>query len=139
MIKLLPNENIPLVSNACGCLRNLSYGKRNDRNKLTMKQNDGVPALVKLFRSIKNSDIREQATGSYWFKKMSCLFTSEFAFYYTNQIFHYTHCVTPKRVTSLRGLSPRHCGCGQHSIFCKIAAAVARRWQHCVPFDGPEI
>ena len=25
-----------------------------------------------------------------------------------NQIFHYTHCNTPKRVTSLRGPSPRH-------------------------------
>ena len=26
-----------------------------------------------------------------------------------NQIFHYTCCITPKRVTSLRGPSPRHC------------------------------
>ena len=26
----------------------------------------------------------------------------------TNQIFHYTRCITPKRVTSLRGPSPRH-------------------------------
>ena len=27
----------------------------------------------------------------------------------SNQIFHYTRCTTPKRVTSLRGPSPRHC------------------------------
>ena len=27
----------------------------------------------------------------------------------SNQIFHYTHCITPKRVTSWRGLSTRHC------------------------------
>ena len=26
-----------------------------------------------------------------------------------NQIFHYTRCITPKRVTILRGSSPRHC------------------------------
>ena len=26
-----------------------------------------------------------------------------------NQIFHYTRCITPKRVTSLRGPSPRYC------------------------------
>ena len=26
-----------------------------------------------------------------------------------NQVFHYTHCNTPKRVTSWRGPSPRHC------------------------------
>ena len=26
-----------------------------------------------------------------------------------NEIFHYTRCVTPKRVTSLQGPSPRHC------------------------------
>ena len=26
-----------------------------------------------------------------------------------NQIFHYTRCNTPKRVTSWRGPSPRHC------------------------------
>ena len=27
----------------------------------------------------------------------------------SNQIFHYTRCITPKRVTSLRGPSLRHC------------------------------
>ena len=27
----------------------------------------------------------------------------------SNQIFHYTRCITPKRVTSLWGSSPRHC------------------------------
>ena len=29
--------------------------------------------------------------------------------FFTNQIFHYTRCNTLKRVTSLRGPSPRHC------------------------------
>ena len=28
---------------------------------------------------------------------------------FSNQIFHYIRCITPKRVTSLRGSSPSHC------------------------------
>ena len=32
------------------------------------------------------------------------------------QIFHYTRCITPKRVTSLRGPPPRHCTYGQHCV-----------------------
>ena len=33
--------------------------------------------------------------------------------FYSHQIFHYTCCITPKRVTSLRGPSPRHCAWAQ--------------------------
>ena len=56
-----------------------------------------------------------------------------------NQIFYYTRCFTPKRVTSWRGPYPRHCTDGQHSSFRRNAVAVASRWQHCVRFDRPEI
>ena len=57
----------------------------------------------------------------------------------SNQIFHYTRCITPKRVTSWRGPSPHHCACGQYSFFRRMIAAVASRWQHCVRFSRPEI
>ena len=50
----------------------------------------------------------------------------------------YTRCNTPKRVTSLRGPSPRHCARAT-SFFRRNVAAVASRWQHCVRFDRPEI
>ena len=30
-------------------------------------------------------------------------------YYYSNQTFHYTRCITRKRVTSLREQYPRHC------------------------------
>ena len=38
---------------------------------------------------------------------------------FSNQIFHFTCCFTLKRVTSLRGPSPRHCACEQYSFFRK--------------------
>ena len=41
----------------------------------------------------------------------------------SNQIFHYTRCITPKGATSLRGLSPRHCACEQHS------SAMSQQWR----------
>ena len=47
----------------------------------------------------------------------------------SNQIFHYTSCITRKRVTSLRGPSLRYCACGQRSVFRRNVAAVASRWQ----------
>ena len=52
---------------------------------------------------------------------------------------HYTCCITPKRVTSLRGSSTRYCACKKHSSFGKNVAATASRWQHCIKFDRPEI
>ena len=57
----------------------------------------------------------------------------------SNQIFHYTRCITPKRVTSLWGPSPRYCACGRQTSFRRNVAPVASRWQHCVQFDRPEI
>ena len=54
------------------------------------------------------------------------------------QIFVYARCITPKRVTSLRGrfhvTAP-----GQHSFFRRIVATVGSRWQKRVWFDRPEI
>ena len=44
---------------------------------------------------------------------------------------------TSKRVTSLRGLSPRHCA--RATQLLSKNAAMANRWQHCVQFDRPEI
>ena len=60
------------------------------------------------------------------------------AVYKSNQIFHYTRCNTPERVTSWRGLL-RVIAPGQHSSFRRNVATVASRWQHCVRFDRPEI
>ena len=56
----------------------------------------------------------------------------------SNQIFHYTRCITPKRVTTFRA-HPRIIAPGQHNFIRRNIAAVASRWQHCVRFDRPEI
>ena len=55
----------------------------------------------------------------------------------SNEIFHYARCIMPKRVTNIRGPSPRHWACGQHSSFQRSVAAVVSRWQYCVRFDWP--
>ena len=55
----------------------------------------------------------------------------------TNQIFHYTPWITPKRVTSLRGRL-RVIALGLRSFFRRNVAAVASRWQHCDRFERPE-
>ena len=56
----------------------------------------------------------------------------------SNQVFYYTRCITPKRVTSLRGPFPRHCARATQ-LLRRNVAAVASYWQHCVRFDRPEI
>ena len=52
-------------------------------------------------------------------------------------MFHCTYCSTLKCVTSLRGPFLRHCARRQQNCFQRNAAAMASRWQHCVPFDRP--
>ena len=60
----------------------------------------------------------------------------------SNQILHYTRCITPKRVTSFPSPSPRHCSRetqphlrviapGKHSSIRRNVAVVAIRWQYC--------
>ena len=49
--------------------------------------------------------------------------------YQLNRIFHYTRCITPKRVTSLRGLSPRHCALASQLLSKKRCSG--GKQQHC--------
>ena len=44
----------------------------------------------------------------------------------SNEIFHYTHCLTPKRVTSLKCLSPHHCAYEQHRSFQRNVTVVGK-------------
>ena len=58
--------------------------------------------------------------------------------WWSNQIFHYTCCNTPKRVTSWRGPFLRHCARATQLVSKKILA-VASRKRRWVRFDRPKI
>ena len=66
LVKLLGHESPEVYRNACGALRNLSYGRQNDENKRAIKNASGIPALVNLLRRSTESDIKELVTGVIW-------------------------------------------------------------------------
>ncbi|KAH8036332.1 hypothetical protein HPB51_024898 [Rhipicephalus microplus] len=66
LIELL-NQDFPEIQrNACGALRNLSYGRQNDENKRAIRNAGGIPALVRLLRKTPDNEIRELVTGVLW-------------------------------------------------------------------------
>ena len=66
LITLL-NSDIPDVHrNACGALRNLSYGKTNDENKLEIRDRGGIPALIRLMKRSHDESVREACTAVLW-------------------------------------------------------------------------
>lgn len=66
LVKLLSSESSDVFRNACGALRNLSYGRQNDENKRAIKNAGGIPALINLLRRASESDVKELVTGVIW-------------------------------------------------------------------------
>ncbi|XP_074115371.1 adherens junction protein p120 isoform X1 [Cotesia typhae] len=66
LVQLLDNESPDVYRNACGALRNLSYGRQNDENKRAIKNAGGVPALISLLRKTSDAEIKELVTGVLW-------------------------------------------------------------------------
>lgn len=66
LVQLLDHDNLEVYRNACGALRNLSYGRQNDENKRAIKNAGGVPALINLLRRTSDADIKELVTGVLW-------------------------------------------------------------------------
>lgn len=63
----LLNSEIPEVhKNSCGALRNLSYGKTNDENKLEIRDRGGIPALIRLMKRTQDETVRETCTAVLW-------------------------------------------------------------------------
>lgn len=66
LVQLLDSESPDVYRNACGALRNLSYGRQNDENKRAIKNAGGVPALINLLRRTSDADVKELVTGVLW-------------------------------------------------------------------------
>jgi hypothetical protein len=66
LVNLLNSEVVELYRNACGALRNLSYGKNNDDNKLEIRDKGGIPALIRLLKRTQDESVKESITAVLW-------------------------------------------------------------------------
>lgn len=66
LVKLLAHESPEVYRNACGALRNLSYGRQNDENKRAIKNAGGIVSLINLLRRTTESEVKELVTGVIW-------------------------------------------------------------------------
>ncbi|EFO87390.1 CRE-JAC-1 protein [Caenorhabditis remanei] len=66
LIALLRSDTPRIQKNACACLKNLSYGKENDANKLAVMEGDGVRLLAEVLRTTHDASVKEEATAALW-------------------------------------------------------------------------
>jgi len=66
LINLLNQDSLEVQRNACGALRNLSYGRRNDENKKMIRNSGGIVCLVNLLRSCNDNELKELITSVLW-------------------------------------------------------------------------
>ncbi|KAJ9578129.1 hypothetical protein L9F63_025007, partial [Diploptera punctata] len=59
-------QHLYVYRNACGALRNLSYGRQNDENKRAIKNAGGIPSLINLLRKSSDAEVKELVTGVLW-------------------------------------------------------------------------
>uniref|UniRef100_A0A1A7Y3B9 Armadillo repeat gene deleted in velocardiofacial syndrome a n=1 Tax=Iconisemion striatum TaxID=60296 RepID=A0A1A7Y3B9_9TELE len=65
LVELLDHPKSEVHRKACGALRNISYGKDHN-NKMTIKNCDGIQALVRLLRKTSSMEVKELVTGTLW-------------------------------------------------------------------------
>ena len=66
LLNLLSTDTLEVQRNACGALRNLSYGRRNDENKKAIRDVRGILVLVGLLREVADAELRDLITGVLW-------------------------------------------------------------------------
>ncbi|XP_050438187.1 catenin delta-2 isoform X1 [Adelges cooleyi] len=66
LVKLLNHDCPDVYRNACGALRNLSYGRQNDENKRAIKDAGGIPLLINLLHKSADAEVKELVTGVLW-------------------------------------------------------------------------
>jgi hypothetical protein len=63
---LLTNNIIDVYKNTCGALRNLSYGRNNDENKIEIFKQGGIQALINLLKHTADETTKESITAVLW-------------------------------------------------------------------------
>ncbi|XP_013174746.1 PREDICTED: catenin delta-2 isoform X1 [Papilio xuthus] len=66
LVRLVSHESAEVCRNACGALRNLSYGRQNDENKRAIRDAGGIPALMALLCRTNDIEVKELVTGVIW-------------------------------------------------------------------------
>ena len=66
LVKLLLHENVSVCRNACGALRNISYGRQNDENKREICNAGGLKNLISLLQNTSDAEAKELLTGVIW-------------------------------------------------------------------------
>jgi catenin delta-2 len=66
LVALLSSDIPDVYKNSCGALRNLSYGKTNDENKLEIRDKGGIPALIRLLKRTTDESVKESITAVLW-------------------------------------------------------------------------
>lgn len=66
LVRLLSSDSYEVYKNACGALRNLSYGRQNDENKRAIKNAGGITALINLLCRANETEVKELVTGIIW-------------------------------------------------------------------------
>ena len=66
LVNLLNSDVADVHKNACGALRNLSYGKTNDENKIDIRDKGGIPALIRLLKRTQDETVKESITAVLW-------------------------------------------------------------------------
>ncbi|XP_053618908.1 catenin delta-2 isoform X2 [Plodia interpunctella] len=66
LVRLVSHDNADVCRNACGALRNLSYGRQNDENKRCIRDAGGIPALMALLCRATDMEVKELVTGVIW-------------------------------------------------------------------------
>ncbi|VDO43112.1 unnamed protein product, partial [Haemonchus placei] len=66
LVQLLRSDMPVIQKNACACLKNLCFGKENDKNKLAILDADGVRMLSAVLHSTHDAAVKEEATAALW-------------------------------------------------------------------------
>ena len=66
LVSLLSNDIVDVHKNTCGALRNLSYGKTNDENKVEIFKQGGIQALIRLLKRTNDESTKESITAVLW-------------------------------------------------------------------------